>query len=92
MYITPTHINKYVNCPYKWHYETKYTKKELNDMYQEYKIDNGITSNKQFQAFKKGNTFHAEFLKREKRKNAISALLITIILILGALSIWTTLF
>ncbi len=83
-YISPTHINKFVNCQYKWHYETKSTQKELNQLYKEYKINNGIVNDKQFKAFAIGNEFHSNYLKQQ-RKEFILRFLIISLTIVGAL-------
>lgn len=84
-YISPTHINKYMNCKYKWYYETKYTQKELSQMYQKYKADNGIESNSQFQAFARGNEFHSNYLKRQKHEQLIRITSTLLSIIIGVL-------
>ncbi len=83
-YISPTHINKFVNCPYKWHYESNYTQKELNQLYKQYKIDNGIVNDKQYKAFAIGNEFHSNYLKQQ-RKEFIFRIFIIALGIIGAL-------
>ncbi len=84
-YISPTHINKFVNCHYKWHYETIYSQKELNQLYKQYKIDNGIVSDKQFKAFAIGNDFHSNYLKQQ-RKEFIFRIFVISLVIIGAFS------
>lgn len=76
-YISPTQINKFINCKYKWYYEKIYTNKELSALYKEYKEENGITDNKQFVAFAKGNKFHANYLKKQRRKELFHVFLTT---------------
>ncbi len=80
-YISPTHINKFVNCPYKWHYETKYTQKELNQLYKQYKLDNGIVNDKQFKAFAIGNEFHSNYLRQQRKEFALRLFIISFVII-----------
>ncbi len=82
-YITPTHINKFVSCNYKWYYETIYTQAELNKLYSDYKKENGITDNKQFAAFQRGNEFHSNFLKKQRLAKAKKRFLLLLYIIIG---------
>lgn len=82
-YISPTQINKFVNCKYKWYYEKVYTTKELNSLYKEYKEENGIDDNRQFVAFSKGNKFHADYLKKQNRKQLMYISLLILLVIGG---------
>ncbi len=82
-YITPTQINKFVSCKYKWYYETQYTQSELNKLYSEYKKENGITDSKQFAAFQRGNEFHSNFLKKQKLAKAKKRFILLLYIILG---------
>ncbi len=90
-YISPTHINKYVNCKYKWHYESTYSQKELSQFYKQYKIENGIVNDKQYAAFTRGNEFHSNYLKRQ-RKETLTRIIITIFATLLGLTLWTYIF
>ncbi len=82
-YISPTQINKFVSCKYKWYYETIYTQTELNKLYNDYKKENGITDNKQFAAFQRGNEFHSTFLKKQRLAKAKKRFLLLMYAIIG---------
>ncbi len=82
-YISPTQINKFVSCKYKWYYETVYTQTELNKLYNEYKKENGITDNKQFAAFQRGNEFHNNFLKKQRIAKAKKRFLLLLYATIG---------
>lgn len=86
-YYSPTQVNKFLNCNYQWYYGQIYTQKELRDLYTEYKKENNIKDNNQFNAFAYGNNFHKNYHKKIVVKRNITIFIIICLIIIGVL-IW----